>query len=345
MMAKKDKITKESFDEFIEREYGKGIITSANTIIERKRDILKTVLSLDLALTGGIPSGTTVLLSGKPKSGKTSLCLQILKNAIEDNRSAFYMDIERRCSQSLLKTIQGLDTSKLKIIKSTPEQILNAEAWLNILERTIKDNKRAVIVIDSIAMLSTLAEMSEAVGDNRDMAGTPKLLASFFRKTQQVIDDNDCILIFISQLITNREQGGKKYVERGGMAVQYANSIWLNVNWTKLWDKDVETNSPHGQDMMVSIICSALGKPFIPCSIPLRFGSGVDYTKDILINAENMGIIERSGAWYSVPMFLDDKKEALRFQGFTKLYEFFKNNKDKLIEIDDNMRKVLLPNN
>jgi recombination protein RecA len=342
-MAKKKNIENESFGEFIDRQYGKGVLISGNDIVERKREVLPTILSLDLALSGGMPFGITALISGKPKVGKTSICLQILKNAIDHNKPAYYFDIERRCSKSLLNTIQGLDPLKINIIKSTEEKNLNAEDYLNILERTIKDNKNAVIVVDSLAMLSTMAEQAEVIGSNKDMSGPPKLLSAFFRRTQQVIDNNNIILIFISQLITNRDPNGKKYIEKGGMGIQYATSVWLNCTWAKIWEKDPNTNAPLGQDVQIQVVCSALGPPFLPCSVPIRYGSGPDIVKDVVINAENVGLIQRAGAWYSLPMFKDEKDEPIKLQGIDKICEYLNLNKDKLEQLDKNIREMLIP--
>jgi len=343
-MAKKKSIESESFDSFLERQYGKNVLIKADDMIHRKRDILPTVLSLDIGLNGGIPDGVTVLLSGKPKAGKSTICLEILKNAIDLDRPAFYMNIERRISKELLGTINGLDTSKLKIIQSTEEKNFTCEDWLNILERTIKDNKKAVIVLDSLAMLSTLAESSEAIGESRDMAGSAKLLSSFFRRMQQIIDNNDIILIFISQLITNRDPNGKKWVEKGGMGVQYSVSVWLNVNWVKLWDKDTETNSPLGQDLQINVVCSALGRPYLPCAVPLRFGSGIDRARDIATNAENLGVIEKAGSWYSITTILDKDGNAVKMQGMKGICEFLNNNPDKMKQLENEIRKMLLSN-
>jgi len=344
-MAKKnkDKVVDESFDKYLERQYGIGIIQKASEIIDKKRDVLKTVLSLDISLSGGIPDGCTCLISGKAKIGKTSICLEILKNALDSGRPAFYFDIERRLSNSLLKTISGLDTEKLNIIKSTPDKVLSAEEWLRIIETTIKENKKSVIVIDSIAALSTLAEQSELLGESRDMSGTPKLLASFFRKVQQTIDDTNSIVLFISQLMTSREPMGKKFETKGGLAIGYACSVWLTCNWAKQWDKDPETNAPAGHDAMITVICSALGKPFLPCAVPLRFGEGVDRIKDILINAENLGLIQKSASWYIISSILGKDNNPLKLQGLEKVREYFKEHPEYIEKFDKEIRDILLP--
>jgi len=343
MARKKINVPKESLDQFLTRMHGEGIIAPASDALPpRSRQVLNTPLSLDIALSGGIPDGTVCLITGKPKSGKTTLCLEILKNAQLQNRPTFYINIERRCTPSLLATIKGLDPSKLQVIPHHVDKPLTAEDYLNIIERISKTEKRAVVVIDSIAALSTMAEQDSEFGSNKDMAGSAKLLSSFFRRTQQIVDSNDIILIFISQIMTNREPMGPKYTEKGGGAIQYACSVWLKVMWTKQWEKNPETNAPDGHDMHITVQSSAMGRPLLPCIIPLRYGIGIDRIRDVLNIAENLGLIDRAGAWYTVPMF-KDKNEIPKFQGIARLSAFLHQNPEKLIVLEQEIRNTLLP--
>ncbi len=345
-MGKKKSTTKiesESLDAFLIRIHGEAIIAPASdALAPRSRDILHTPLSLDMALSGGIPDGTICLITGKPKSGKTSLCLELLKNAQLVNRPTYYINIEKRCTPSLLATIRELDPTKLKVIPSQLDKPLMAEDYLNIIERIAKTQKKAVVVIDSIAALSTMTEHEEDIGSNKDMAGPAKLLSAFFRRAQQVVDTNDVILIFISQMMTNREPRGPKWMEKGGLAIQYACSVWLKVTWTKQWEKNPETNAPDGHDMHVTIQSSALGRPLLPCVLPLRYGIGIDTTRDIVTTAENLGLIEKAGAWYAIPMFADDG-DPPKFQGLARLSNFLTENPDKLKQLEDEVRDIVLP--
>lgn len=326
-----------SFDDWITKMHGKGTIVKANELVSRKRNILPTVLSLDMALSGGIPDGTMCLLSGKPKAGKTSLCLQILKNAIDLGRPAFYLDIERRCKAELIKTIHGLDTEKLKMIREG-DSAFSAEQWLEILERTIRDHKNAVIVVDSIAMLSTLTEQTEDIGSRKDMAGSSKLLASFFRKNQQTVDKNNVIIIFISQLMTNRDPTSRtKWVEKGGIAVQYAVSVWINITWVKPWPDNKDVGAPDGHNMVCRIVTSAMGRPRLPCELPLRYGHGMDMARDAALNAENLGLIEKAGSWYTIPSF------DVKFQGIDKICTWLEENPDKLEKLTKHIKDMVLP--
>lgn len=343
MARKKVKIAEESLDDFLIRIHGKGIIAPASTALPvSTRDVLNTPLSLDIALSGGIPDGTICLITGKPKSGKTTLCLELLRNAQMLNRPTFYINIEKRCTPSLLSTIHGLDPSKLQVIPHQVDKPLTAEDYLNIIERICKTEKKAVVVIDSIAALSTMTEQEDDIGSSRDMAGPAKLLSAFFRRAQQIVDSNDVILIFISQMMSNREPRGPKYTEKGGIAIQYACSVWLKVTWTKQWDRNAETNAPDGHDMHITVQSSALGRPLLPCVLPLRYGTGIDVVRDIVTTAENLGLIEKAGAWYSISMFTEDGDEP-KFQGLTRLSNFLKENPDKLALLEKEVRDIVLP--
>ncbi len=343
MAKRKPKIADESLDEFLTRIHGEGIIASAaEALPPRSRDVLNTPLSLDIALSGGIPDGTICLITGRPKSGKTTLCLELLRNAQVLNRPAFYINIEKRCTPSLLATIQGLDPKKLQVVPHQIDKPLTAEDYLNIIERIAKTQEKAVVVIDSIAALSTMTEQEDDIGSSRDMAGPAKLLSAFFRRAQQIVDSKNVILIFISQMMTNREPRGPKYVEKGGVAVQYACSVWLKVTWVKQWERNVETNAPDGHDMHITVQSSALGRPLLPCMLPLRYGVGIDTIRDIVTTAENLGLIEKAGAWYSVPM-LACGGDTPKFQGLTKLSNFLKENPDKLEKLEIEVRDTVLP--
>lgn len=327
----------ESFDAYVQRVYGEGVLIGANTIVERPRKIIPTVLSLDIALSGGVPEGSIALLSGKPKAGKTTLCLHILKNAIDLGRPAFYLNIERRCKAELLHTIPGLDLTKLQFIQSTAEVKLNAEQWLGLLERTIKDHPNAVVVVDSLAALSTAAEQESEVGSNKDMAGTPKLLAAFFRRMAEIIDPLNAAVIFISQLQTNREPRGAKYIEKGGLAIQYACSAWINAQWVSPWPADKNVQSSLGHDLHLQVKSSALGPPFRPCTVPLRYGHGIDTARDAVTIAENMGLAERAGAWYTIPILGEGK-----YQGLDAATEYLNHNPEQLAKLESEIRGMVL---
>ncbi len=143
--------------------------------------------------------------------------------------------------------------------------------------------------------------------------------------------------------MSNRNPHGAKYTEKGGFAIQYSNSIWINTNWITKWQKDTNKNAPLGHDIQTDIQCSALGPPYLPCSIPLRYGFGIDIAKDIIQNAENLGLIEKSGAWYIIPSILDKEKNPIKLQGLDNIREFLINNPEELNRLENEIRNILLP--
>lgn len=331
-MAKRHKI-KEDLSSELKKKYGEGILTTADMIVAKDREILKTTLCLDYGLGGGIPDGTVCLFSGKEKIGKTSVCLRILSNGIEAGRPVFYLNIERRCKKELLNTIQELDQSKLGWVESIPEHTLLAEEWLDILEKIIKENPKAVIVVDSVAALCTAIEMSEEIGAKKDMKGVPGLLSSFFKRNQQAIDTQDIILIFISQRMVNiGGMGGPKYSAKGGNAIKFYASAIVEMNWAKKWPT-TEGASPDGHDIQVNIECAPKGKPYVKCAIPLRFGKGVDTTQEIVNQAIELAMIEKAGAWFHF--------NGEKYQGMAKLHKFLTDNPKELTTLENSIREIM----
>jgi len=326
-----------SLDDYLTGHYGKGIVASAEERVSKPRIVLSTSLSLDLALNGGIPEGRIVLLTGKAKMGKTTLALTILRNAWRDHKKKiYYVDIERRGVEDVAKTIVGLPLAELNVVRSTKDHIMEAHEYLDLIERLAKDVPGCVIVVDSLAMLMTSSENSEDIGSNKDMAGVPKLLSSFMRRMIQVVDNNSCVLICLSQLQTNRDPASRtKWVEKSGLAIQYAASVWITADWAKRWETD-KSGVIAGHDINMTIKCSALGPPYRPCVLPLRYGFGIDNTRDVITQAESLGMITRAGAWYKIT---DTEEKA---QGIDGVSALLKEKPELLVSLEKKVRDMLL---
>ena len=123
----------------IEKQYGTVLIDGLS-LLDKEQTIISVSPSIDLALGGGIPSGTFVTFTSPPKFGKTNLALSFSANCQlpkYGSRDIFLIDSESRLKPRDLQ-IQGLDPSKLTIIKSSPGNILSAQQFLGIVENIIK---------------------------------------------------------------------------------------------------------------------------------------------------------------------------------------------------------------
>lgn len=336
----------ESWKDWLIKEYGEDISTTADQVMAETELIIPSLLSLDIALDGGIPMGSIVLLTGKEKAGKSSLALKIVANAMElYNSPALYLRVEvDRTSGSLLKTIQGLENKGMVLVpKRGIEKVLTAQQYLQIAERFIKDTKRGIVVIDTIAALSTAIEMSEDVGKNKDIAGAPKLLHSFLRKVQQACFHNFTTLILISHFQSVRDpMSKKKTIEKGGWGPKQFCSVWISAEWEQIWqsvddkkNKDKKDQRPLGKDVHFRIKNSSLGPPGKPCTLPLCYGKGYDHDRDVVDQAVNWGFIKQSGAWYQY--------EEEKVQGRDKLIKLIKD-KDMIEELNRKIREMVIPN-
>jgi recombination protein RecA len=326
-----------SLDDYLAKQYGDGLIQMAAVHASKPQKIIQSSLSLDIALNGGIPEGDIVLLTGKAKLGKTTLALTILRNAhLQYGKPIYYVDIERRGVENVAKTIPNFPMDALQIVRSTPEHQLEAHQYLDIVERLAKSVPGCVIVVDSLSMMSTASEIAEDVGANKDMAGVPKLMASFIRRMIQIVDSNNCVLICLSQLQTNRDPTSRtKWVEKGGLAVQYAASVWITTDWAGRWIANKDGDIP-GHDIHITVKCSALGPPYRPCVLPLRYGFGIDNARDVITQAENLGLIVRKGAWYAIA---ETEEKA---QGIDGLSELLKEKPALLVSLEKKIREMLL---
>jgi len=125
--------------------------------------------------SGGIPTGTSVLVSGGPGSGKTIFCLQLVHNLAQAGRKCFYLSFEesaerlrQRGSQfgwnigSLLKkgTLKIKRMDPLKVSRSIEALYDRAsgEEWIpktQMPELTSRKNKPQIVVVDSITALES----------------------------------------------------------------------------------------------------------------------------------------------------------------------------------------------
>ena len=279
-----------------------NFLIPVTSLKEEQGRTFKTTLSLDIALSGGIPEGSSVLMSGKPKVGKTTLALHYVQQCHREDptKKAFFFDVEGRLRTELLDCFPDLNRENISIVRSNESKILSAEDFLNLLYTTLKDYPKCVCILDSIAALCPEAELSSNIGDGVKMAGTASLMYKMFRRVSQILPVTKSTFIALTHMIANPNPGpGKKSYGVGGNAPQYGASVWLEGGWKQ--DIEDSNNKTIGQNANFYIVASALGSPGAEVSIPIIYGKGVDETMDLFNLACEFGIISKSGAWYTVP--------------------------------------------
>lgn len=314
--------------EDVKKNFGSEVIQSATALIDRSSIVIPLCPSLDMVLSGGIPEGSFVVLTGQPKCGKTTTSLDFAATAQKDiyqgtlkkPRHVYYLNIEGRLKKRDLEGIKGLDLDRFDIIGSQEGKILNAEEYLQIGERIIHEEPGCLLIIDSYSALCTEAEITSDMNKMQRADGA-KLLAKFCRKVANVIPVNRNIVIGITHLMGNPTGYGAEFKEKSGQAIAYQTDIKLRAKTFKPWTLGVD-NTQIGQEVEWQVICSALGPPGGTATSYIRYGSGIDKVTEIMMLAIDIGIINKGGAWYS----LEVNGETQKFQGTEKLRQFLVDN-------------------
>lgn len=318
-----------SLEKDIIKKYGAGVIVPASLVLEKPKKIVSISPRIDIGLNGGIPEGSWLIVSGPAKAGKSSTVLQLCANAQQMGKKVFYIDAEHRFKPMNATGIHNLDIEKMMLIRSTIDKQYSGEEFLSIAMDIIKDKDNAgcVLVIDSASALCPSDEIAEDVTGSK-RSSTPKMLSNFVKKMAGVVPVMDTIVVVIQHLITNTSGYGAPFTEDGGVKIQYQVDTKLRCKAGKPW---LDGDKQIGQTVEWQVMTSALGPPGAKIESYLRYGYGIDDITETIMLASDFGIIQKGGAWYTLP-------DGTKLQGSEKVYLHLKDNKDKLIDIQNKLK-------
>ena len=325
LMSDKEQALKAALGQ-IERQFGKGSImklgeASAKMNIEA---ISCGAISLDLALgIGGIPRGRIIEIFGPESSGKTTVALHVIAEAQKKGGIAAFIDAEHALDPVYAQNL-GVDIDNLLI--SQPD---TGEQALEIAEALVRSSAVDVIVIDSVAALVPRAEIEGEMGDTH-VGLQARLMSQALRKLAGSVNKSKTAAIFINQL---REKVGIMFgspeTTPGGRALKFYSSVRLEV---RRIDSIKSGTDMVGNRTRVKVVKNKVAPPFKQAEFDIMYGQGISKEGDIVDVATEMGIIDKSGSWYSY------EKERLG-QGRENVKEFLINNKNILDEIEGKIRE------
>ncbi len=304
----------------IEKTYGKGAIMKlGDGVISHVESIPTGALSLDYALgIGGIPRGRVTEIYGPESSGKTTLCLHIIAEAQKKGGLAAFIDAEHALDVNYAKRL-GVDTPNLLL--SQPDF---GEQALEITDTLVRSNALDVIVIDSVAALVPRSEIEGEMGD-ATMAVQARLMSQALRKLTGAISKSRTAVIFINQL--RSKIGvifGNPETTTGGNALKFYASLRLDIRRIAAIKEGTEVI---GNRTKVKIVKSKVAPPFKEVEFDILYNEGISKKGDLIDLATNLGIIKKSGAWFT---YGED-----RFQG----REQFRQKLGELPDLNDKIEK------
>jgi len=297
--------------------------------------------SLDVILGGGIPLGTFCVFASSPKYGKTTAALHFLAKAQQKGCKTYYVNIEGRLKRRDLIGIKGLDPNKVEIIGSFYDEeknegkILTAEEYLTIVENIVNNERRCVVVMDSVSQLCSNAEMIGGVGDKHRGGG---LLSLFTKKICNVLPVNQNVIIAITHLVYNTSGMGSGWFESGGRKVAYTVDVKLRANQITYW-KVPGNDEPIGQIVEWETHSTALPiAPHKKCLSYIRYGTGIDEIMEYIELGVNTGFIDRAGGGWHTLKYLEGTP---KFQGVEKVQQYLLDNPPATELLQTNIKGML----
>lgn len=279
----------------IEKQFGKGSIMKMDGPIKECPHISTGILSLDIATgIGGLPRGRIVEIYGPESSGKTTLCLSTVANAQRNGGLAAYVDAEHALDPAFAKKL-GVNMDDLLVAQ--PD---NGEEALEITEALVRSNSMDIIIVDSVAALVPRAELEGNMGDAQ-MGLHARLMSQAMRKLTGAISKSNTTVVFINQ-IRNKigVMFGSPETTTGGNALKFYASMRLDIRRKEILKEKIDSEEvAYGNRVKIKIIKNKLAPPFREAEIDHIYELGYDAQGCVLEIGEKLGIIERSGTWYS----------------------------------------------
>jgi RecA/RadA recombinase len=190
------------------------------------------------SIFGGVSGNKITAIAGESSTGKTFFSLAVVKNFLDTNPDGYclYFDTEAAITKSLVES-RGIDTSRLVVVNVVTIEEFRGKALKAVdlyLKKPVDERKPCMFVLDSLGMLSTEKEITDALNDKqvRDMTKSQLVKGAFRMLTLKLGQANIPMIVtnhtydVIGAYVPTKEMGG-------GSGLKYAASTIIYLSKKK----------------------------------------------------------------------------------------------------------------
>ncbi len=187
---------------------------------------------------GGVSRNKITAIAGESSTGKTFFSLAVVKNFLDSNPDGYclYFDTEAAVNKGLLES-RGIDLTRVVVVNVVTIEEFRGKALKAVdiyLKKPEDERKPCMFVLDSLGMLSTEKEITDALNDKqvRDMTKSQLVKGAFRMLTLKLGQANIPMIVtnhtydVIGAYVPTKEMGG-------GSGLKYAASTIIYLSKKK----------------------------------------------------------------------------------------------------------------
>lgn len=283
-------------------------------------------LDLDIKTEGGYPRGKLIEVFGENQSGKTTLAVHAVKEHQKkyEGDPILWVDLEDVYDNEYMSSI-GVDITNNFILA---KPLTGEDAWNLMIEFTKQFQDGGLIVLDSVALLLPSKESEGEVGDAQ-MGAAARMNSQGLRKIFPHLGKNKITFLAINQ--TRSKIGvmfGDPITTTGGKGWEFYARTRIKMSKSK---GEAEVFSVH----KMKLIKATYGRTDSTAIGNIVYGIGIDKLYDIINIGTELGVITKSGSWFSYG-------ETKLGQGASSVRDILEDNIELTEELECKIKDILI---